>query len=138
MPSISTRDSSFPRLFATLLLTSFVDGVALSNMTSPSSLVLDSSGSSFLCKILSSIEIHLTLIAYSPFASIPIFLAIIDLLESRIYNLPCQFVENWFPLHIGHSLPSTKYLHFLHTFFLIFNLPYNGKKSQKFLISLPF
>src|SRR3989338_1435385 len=54
----------------------------------------------------------------------PIFSETTDLPASIIVNLPCQFVENWFVLHTGHSFPSTNILHFLHTFFFILFLAF--------------
>ena len=76
--------------------------------------------------------------AYSPLACKPTLFAIADLFASRICSLPCQFVENWLPLHMGHAFPSTKILHFLQTFFFILNTPFfYGYLKRRFAAANP-
>ncbi len=57
------------------------------------------------------------MIAYSPFSLMSIFLAMSECSGLKMMTRPFQFVVKSVLLQVGHSLPRTKVLHFLHAFF---------------------
>ena len=63
-------------------------------------------------------SLHLTLMAYSPFAVMPTFPAIMELLTSLMYSLPCQVLVLLLAPQAGQVSPSENNLQRLHASFL--------------------